>query len=352
MRQDIVNETTPFDVKMKMKRNMIYVSIFSIVMVFAGLTSAYIVSMGGSFWVKYPFPTAFFISTAAILISSLTYHLAVKGAEKRNKKTVQIYITLTLILGIAFSFFQFKGYQQLVNNGAFLVSPIIVSDGRYGDYYEVKQDGHFVEVDGNNYMLQGELMTAEQMSKLQSYFKHFENIKVDGDPTFSNLPEGFSLYFKNEPLQLVNGRFIKTDGTGLQTVDLHRLKMLSLHVRDGRGDFFHKGEYGKDFKIYFKGNELEYSERTLYYQGKKLSVPLQNKLSQARDTATSYLYIITALHLLHILVTLIYQIRMVYISFSGELNDDKYLKLKFGGVFWHFLDILWIYLLLFLIFIH
>lgn len=342
----------PFEVREKMKRNMVYVAIFSIIMVFAGLTSAYIVSMGGAFWVKFPFPSAFLFSTVAIILSSITYAVAIKGAKKLDQKKTQLFMVLTLVLGLTFCFFQFKGYKQLEKQGAFLVSPVTVVDGRYGDYFEVKQGGHFVEIDGNDYLLQGKIMSDAQMKNLQAYFKNFEQIKSNENPTLSNLSTDFVLYFKNEPLQLIDGKFIRPNGNELQPIDYYRLKMLSTNVLAGRGDFFHKGKYGKDFKLYFKGKELQYKDRTLYYQGKKLSVPLQNKLSASRDTATSYLYVLTGLHLLHILGTLIYLIRMVSISFSGNLDENKYLKLKFGGTFWHFLDILWVYLLLFLIFIH
>ena len=40
----------------KMKKNLVYVSIFSIIMFFAGLSSAYIVLMGDSIWVKAAMP--------------------------------------------------------------------------------------------------------------------------------------------------------------------------------------------------------------------------------------------------------------------------------------------------------
>ena len=51
----------------KAKKNLVYIGMFSVVMFFAGLTSAYIVSMGDSFWVKTQLPQAFWISTVIIL---------------------------------------------------------------------------------------------------------------------------------------------------------------------------------------------------------------------------------------------------------------------------------------------
>ena len=76
MRKDFNEELAP-DVKEKMKKNLVYIGIFSVFMVFAGLTSGYIVSMGDSFWVKFPFPSAFWISTVIIVLSSLFVQLAI-----------------------------------------------------------------------------------------------------------------------------------------------------------------------------------------------------------------------------------------------------------------------------------
>ena len=73
-------------VKEKMKKNLVYVSIFSVVMLFAGLTSAYIVSMGDSFWIKFPLPTSFWISTAVIALSSLFIQLGITFAKKDKQK--------------------------------------------------------------------------------------------------------------------------------------------------------------------------------------------------------------------------------------------------------------------------
>jgi len=116
--------------------------------------------------------------------------------------------------------------------------------------------------------------------------------------------------------------------------------------------FFVKGNIGKDFQIYFKGKELDYKNRELHYEGRRLSKYLQIKAMETADTATSYLYIITFIHLMHIAVTLLYMSRLTISSFSGKFNAEENLSLRLGAIFWHFLGLLWIYLLLFLLFIH
>lgn len=342
----------PFETRVKMKKNIVYISLFSIVMIFAGLTSAYIVSMGGTFWVKFPLPSAFYISTALIALSSIAYVLAVRGINSNKISNVRIFLILATILGIGFAIFQFRGYKQLTEEGAYLVGSVTVVDGRYGDYYEVKMDGNFIDVDGNDYLMNGKVLSAEKMKELQDYFKNFEELEVRKDLKIGELNPNITLYLKDEPIQVSNGQLIHTTGEALSDTDLERLRMLSWNVKYGRGDFVHKGKYGKDFKIYLKGKELDYKNRALYYQGKKLSVPLQNRLSETQDSATSYIYVITFLHLLHILAALLYLFKMVTISFSSDFDEHRKLSVKLGGIFWHFLGALWLYLLLFLLFIH
>ena len=61
----------------------LWVGIGSIVMMFAGLTSAYIVKRNQSGWVSYELPIAFWYSTIVILLSSLTIHLSAKSFKER-----------------------------------------------------------------------------------------------------------------------------------------------------------------------------------------------------------------------------------------------------------------------------
>lgn len=339
-------------VKLKMKKNLVYVSIFSIVMVFAGFTSAYIVSMGDTFWVKYPFPPAFWISTAMIVLSSITYIIAVTFTHRQEFKKVKIFMILTFLLGIGFSVYQFKGYGQLFEQGAHAVEPILVTEGRYGDYYEIKYHDKFISVDANNYTLDGKAMSEAEMKDLQAFMKSFEHIANPKGYSIASLDPDYTLYYEGEPVSVQGKKLVTSSGKELRYVEMSRLQSLAWNIRDQRGDFFHRGTLGKDFHIYYKGKELSYKNRDLYYGKRKLSAPLQLKLNQANDTATSFLFLITFLHLLHILAALIYLFRMVLITFKPALTPDNQLSIRLGSIFWHFLGILWIYLLVFLLFIH
>ena len=85
----MINDLNP-EVKEKMKKNLVYVGIFSIVMLFAGLTSGYYVSMGKSFWLKYPMPTGFYLSTLFIALSSLTFWFAIQSAKKDRQSQLKL----------------------------------------------------------------------------------------------------------------------------------------------------------------------------------------------------------------------------------------------------------------------
>ncbi|HLU87495.1 MAG TPA: cytochrome c oxidase subunit 3, partial [Taishania sp.] len=92
--------------------------------------------------------------------------------------------------------------------------------------------------------------------------------------------------------------------------------------------------------------------RALYLEDQKLSPYLLNKAMDSADTASSFLYIITFLHLLHIVFTLAFMIRTVSYSFLGRYTEGDTVGLRATGIFWHFLGALWLFLLLFLLFIH
>ncbi len=347
---DYNQELTP-EVREKMRKNLVYVGIFGIAMLFAGLSSGYIVSAGDTFWVKYNFPPAFYISTALIVLSSIILFVGVKIAQRGNAGILKTIVPLTFVFGVGFAYFQLKGYSELLDNGAFLSSKIMVSEGRYGSYYELQVNGNYMEVDGNDYFLKGKRMTDKEKSDVSAFAKQFEAITKAKNPQITGLDK-YTIRYKNQPVSFKDGKFYVQDTVQLQHVDLIRLEEFSWHIRDGRGDFFHKGEFGKDFKIYYKKKELQYKDRTLYYNGNPLNAPLQLKIESSSDTATSYLYILTFLHLLHILVTLIFVLRASIRSFSGKLAADNFLPVRTLAIFWHFLGALWIYLLLFLLFIH
>ncbi|GAK91404.1 alternative cytochrome c oxidase polypeptide CoxO [Nonlabens ulvanivorans] len=102
------------------KKQMMWFGIVSLIMMFAGLTSAYVVSRGRKDWVEIELPEEFFWSTGVILLSSLTLFLAKKAILNNNKKGATILTVITFILGSTFVFMQFAGFDSLVNEKIFL----------------------------------------------------------------------------------------------------------------------------------------------------------------------------------------------------------------------------------------
>ncbi|MDH3323647.1 MAG: cytochrome c oxidase subunit 3 [Flavobacteriaceae bacterium] len=181
-------------IKEKSYKQMLWFSMISMTMMFAGLTSAYVVSKSREDWVGFDLPQAFYISTLLIVLSSVTFYLAKRFAKKDAQSKSTVSLVLTLVLGLGFVYFQFQGFQQLIDAG-------------------------------------------------------------------------------------------------------------------------------------------------LYFTGKESNV------------SSSFLYVITLAHLIHIFVGILVLITVVYQNIKGKYTSANILGLELGAIFWHFVDILWIYLFLFFYFI-
>jgi cytochrome c oxidase subunit 3 len=93
-------------------------AMISMIMMFAGLTSAFVVSKSRADWLKdFQLPTAFYYSTLVIICCSITFHLAKKAIQKDNQKATTSFLLTTLALGILFVVLQFAGFGQIVESG-------------------------------------------------------------------------------------------------------------------------------------------------------------------------------------------------------------------------------------------
>jgi cytochrome c oxidase subunit III len=93
-------------------------AMISMIMMFAGLTSAFVVSKSRADWLKdFQLPTAFYFSTATIIGCSISFHLAKKAIQKNNQKGTTTLLLATLLLGILFVVLQFIGFGQIVESG-------------------------------------------------------------------------------------------------------------------------------------------------------------------------------------------------------------------------------------------
>lgn len=100
------------------KKQMLWFGIISLCMTFAGLTSAYIVSMERRDWLEdYDFPQALIISTVLIILSSVTIHFAKQAIVQGKKQLGTILLLATIALGVGFVVSQFMGFQAFTNQG-------------------------------------------------------------------------------------------------------------------------------------------------------------------------------------------------------------------------------------------
>jgi len=98
---------------------MLWIAIVSIAMLFAGLTSGYIVRRQTGTWLRFDLPFTFWISTSLILISSVTMNWAVQSIKKDEQDNLKKALLFTLILGICFGICQFFSWKALVNQKIF-----------------------------------------------------------------------------------------------------------------------------------------------------------------------------------------------------------------------------------------
>ena len=95
------------------KKMMLWFGIISLVMSFAGLTSAFIVSSSREDWlVNFTLPSAFTYSTLIIILSSILLFLA-KQSFKNNKSAITTSLLIgAFVLGIVFIYSQIQVFPS------------------------------------------------------------------------------------------------------------------------------------------------------------------------------------------------------------------------------------------------
>jgi len=92
-------------------------------MMFAGMTSAYIVKKNQGNWLAIELPVVFWYSTAVILASSVTMYLANTALQAGKTSFYKTLITITAILGVVFISMQWEGFKDLETRGIALIGP-------------------------------------------------------------------------------------------------------------------------------------------------------------------------------------------------------------------------------------
>lgn len=95
--------------------------IVSIVMIFAALTSAYVVRKAEGNWLEFNLPDMFYYTSAVIFVSSITMQLALRAVKKDLFNRAKILISITAVLGLAFCIGQLQAWSELVNDNIYFV---------------------------------------------------------------------------------------------------------------------------------------------------------------------------------------------------------------------------------------
>jgi len=119
-----LTQGTTLEKQKRAKKMMLWFGIISLVMSFAGLTSAFIVSSSREDWLaNFTLPSAFTYSTLIIILSSVMLFLA-KQTLKNNQAAVTTSLLIgAFVLGIAFIYSQIQGFNQIIASGYNFTGP-------------------------------------------------------------------------------------------------------------------------------------------------------------------------------------------------------------------------------------
>ncbi len=115
----------------KTAKPLLWIGIVSIIMLFSGLTSAYIVRADNGNWLVFQLPSVAIISTAIIITSSLTMLLAQFYIKRDNFKATSLFLFITFILGIAFTYSQYLGWKELTIQGIYFLGKYSNASGSF-----------------------------------------------------------------------------------------------------------------------------------------------------------------------------------------------------------------------------
>jgi cytochrome c oxidase subunit 3 len=165
----------------------LWVAMASILMMFAGFTSAYIVKRNdGNNWLEFTLPPVFWYSTVVILLSSLTIHLAGKAFKDRNMGRYRVLITITAVLGIAFTALQWSGFGYLQSHGVALIGR---NSNPAGSFLGVITGVHMLHVLGGVIVLMVMFFRAFNISK-----KVYTSVPIEVASTYWHFVDAIWLY--------------------------------------------------------------------------------------------------------------------------------------------------------------
>lgn len=100
------------------KKMMLWFGMASMIMMFAGLTSAYVVSKNRPDWgTDFQLPDAMYWSTLVIILSSISFFLAKKNISTNKRTNATSLLIATVLLGITFVVLQIESFSEIIEAG-------------------------------------------------------------------------------------------------------------------------------------------------------------------------------------------------------------------------------------------
>ncbi|MEQ8880027.1 MAG: cytochrome c oxidase subunit 3 [Cyclobacteriaceae bacterium] len=103
------------------KKFAMWLFIITVAMLFAALTSAYLVKQSEGNWPEIVFPSLFNTTSVIIVLSSISLHFAYLAAKRNNLLQIRVGLTVTSLLAIAFIIGQYMSWGQLISQDVFFV---------------------------------------------------------------------------------------------------------------------------------------------------------------------------------------------------------------------------------------
>ena len=162
----------------------LWIALASIIMMFAGLTSAYVVKSSAPNWEEIDTPKLFYISTVVLLASSLTMQMALRAFKQRHMQQYRVLISVTTVLGIAFVVLQYFGFRWMWAHGVHFKG----ASGQ-GQFLYVIAGLHALHVVGG--------IVALTVMALKAYFsnrRNYNNVPVEMAATYWHFVDALWLY--------------------------------------------------------------------------------------------------------------------------------------------------------------
>lgn len=121
MQSQSVSDTSRSPMATNALKFALWLFIASIIMIFASLTSAYIVRKGEGNWLEFQLPALFYVNSVIIVLSSISMQFAYLSAKKDLMLRLRVGLLLTLGIGLIFLVLQWQAWLQLVDMNIYFV---------------------------------------------------------------------------------------------------------------------------------------------------------------------------------------------------------------------------------------